>query len=488
MGCGTSKATIPKSRKASSKRMSDAIGLTPGMFLSKYKGKLSSNYLEVKKLGSGAFAEVKLCTYLPTGQERAVKLIHKAGLHQQQIDQEYMLKEISVLISLDHPNILRCYEIFEDTWRFYVSMEYCAGGELFSKIVSLKRFSETQASNIMHQLLSAVGYCHEKLVIHRDLKPENILLEERDGDLSIKVADFGSSCFLDTGKQLSGCFGSAYYVAPEVLLDEYNEKCDIWSCGVILFIMLTGKPPYPGKDSKAILNLVKTSPLTITPEKVPGVSEGAVDLLKRMLEISPKTRISAKEALLHPWVSTYQESLIPSTDLSGTLNHLEQFNTSAKLKDAVHVFLATQVLSHQENKALTATFRSLDTNSDGKISRQELLTKYLETMEEAKARAVVDHIFQEVDTNMSGDIDYSEFLSACMNYNKYLSKETLEVAFKVFDKDNSGFITEAELMAVLGRNTDMPKEVWNEIMAEVDQNRDGVIDLREFVNLMTSKI
>ena len=487
MGCGISKSKT-RSRRASSKRLSDAIGITPGMFLAKYKGKLSSNYLEVKKIGSGAFAEVKLCTYLPTGQDRAVKLIHKAGLHQQQIDEDFMLKEISVLTSLDHPNILRCFEIFEDSWRFYVSMEYCAGGELFSKIISLKKFNETQAAQIMQQLLSAVGYCHEKLVIHRDLKPENILLEEKDGDLSIKVADFGSSCFLDTGKRLSGCFGSAYYVAPEVLQDEYNEKCDIWSCGVIMFIMLTGKPPYPGKDSKTILNLVKTRPLVITPDRVPGVSEGAVDLLKKMLEIRPKSRVAAKDALQHPWLTSFgQPEMIPA-DLSGTLSQLEQFNSSAMLKDAVHVFLATQVLSHEEAKALTAAFKSLDTNSDGKISRQELLTKYLETMEEAKARATVDHIFQEVDSNMSGDIDYSKFLTACMNYSKYLSKETLEVAFKVFDKDNSGFITEQELRAVLGGNGDMPKGVWNEIMSEVDQNGDGVIDLREFVTLMTSKI
>lgn len=486
MGCGSSKATS-SSRRKSGKRLSDALDIGPGMFLSKYKGKLSSNYIEIRKLGSGAFAEVKLCKYLPTKQERAVKIIHKAGLHHQQIDKNFMLKEISVLTSLDHPNILKCYEIFEDTWRFYVSMEYCAGGELFGKIISLKKFNDLQAGQIMHQLLSAVAYCHEKLVIHRDLKPENILLEEKDGDLSIKVADFGSSCFLDPGKKLSGCFGSAYYVAPEVLLDEYNEKCDVWSCAVIMFILLTGKPPYPGKDSKYILSLIKTSPLQITSENVPGVSESAVDLLKKMLEVNPRTRISAKEALIHPWITNYRSTIIVR-DLSGTLNSLEMFQSSAKLRDAVHIFLATQVLSHEETKALTASFLALDTNSDGKISKEELLKKYEETMEESQAIEIVAKIMGEVDKNTSGDIDYSEFLSACMDYNKCLSNENLNAAFRVFDKDNSGTITASELMDVLGKNMDMPSEVWNEIMMEADQNRDGVIDLKEFLTLMNTKL
>ena len=483
MGCGLTKQS--KNNSKANNKVLDALVLNPGLFLSKFRGKLSANYTEIRKLGSGAFAEVKLCKYLPTNKERAVKVIHKAGLHQQQIDSDFMLKEISVLTSLDHPNILKCYEIFEDSWRFYVAMEYCAGGELFAKIVQMKKFNEMQAAEIMHQLLSAICYCHEKLVIHRDLKPENILLDEKNGDLRIKVADFGSSCFLDANKRLSGCFGSAYYVAPEVLQDEYNEKCDIWSCGVILYILLTGKPPYPGNDSKLILNLIRTNPLKVTSEKVPGVSAEALDLLQKMLAIHPKGRISAKDAVNHPWISENRASR--PVDLSGTLSTLEQFNSSSKLKDAVHIFLATHVLSYEESKILTQTFQIIDSNSDGKISRDELLSKYLETMEESKAKDTVEHIMKEIDTNMSGDIDYTEFLSACMDYNKCLSKENLEDAFKLFDRDHSGTISAEELMDVLGQNADLPKEIWNEVLREADQNGDGVIDLREFVNLMTNK-
>ncbi|OMJ87091.1 hypothetical protein SteCoe_11240 [Stentor coeruleus] len=485
MGCGITNQK--KSATKITRRLSDAVAISPWLFMSKKKGNLPSQYKEIKKLGAGAFAVVKLCKYLPTGHDRAVKVIHKSGLHQQQIDSEFMLKEISVLTSLDHPNILRCYEIFEDPLRFYVSMEYCEGGQLFEKIISLKKFNEQQAAQIMHQLLSAICYCHEKLVIHRDLKPENILLDDQNGDLTIKVADFGSSCFLDPLKMLNGCFGSAYYIAPEVLEDEYNEKCDIWSCGVIMFILLTGKPPYPGKDPKFILNLVKMCPLKITQSKVPGVSLQAVDLLQKMLEVNPRMRISAKEAVNHPWISNYK-TVVQDNDLSDALHSLEKFNGSAKLKDAVHVFIATQVASHEEIKFFRNTFKALDKNSDGKISKEELLEKYKENMEESQAIEVVEKIMKEVDTNLNGEIDYSEFLSACMNYSKYLSKENLETAFRMFDKDDSGGITVDEIRHVMGKKTKLPEAVWEEVLKDADENGDGIIDMMEFVNLMTNRL
>ena len=480
MGCGLLKHKNPR-------RKSEKVIINPGQFFTKNRGKMLNFYTEIKTLGCGAFAEVKLFHHTLTGTQRAIKIIHKVGLHQQQVDSNYTLKEINVLTSLDHPNILKCYEIFEDSWRFYVSMEYCEGGELFGKLVTMKQFNEIQAAQIMHQLLSAISYCHEKFVIHRDLKPENILLDDKLGELSIKIADFGSSCFLDANKKLSGCFGSAYYVAPEVLQNEYNEKCDIWSCGVILYILLTGKPPYPGRDSKLILNLVKTDPLKITPDKVANINLDCVDLLKKMLEINPKERISAKEAVNHPWIQNYKTQTM-TADLSSTLSSLQKFHASVKMKDAVHIYLATQIISHDESKQLTQHFQLLDKNSDGRISKDELLNSYLEQMDEENAKVTVDKIMKEVDTNMSGDIDYSEFLLACLNYKKFMSKDNLNAAFRMFDRDGSGYITLDEIRDVLGKGTDLPNGAWEEILKDADSNGDGVIDLKEFVQLMTEKL
>ena len=335
------------------------LSLTPGMFLSKNRGKYWEKYTELQKIGSGAYSEVKLCEFKATGQKRAVKIIHKAGLDKQQMDEEYLLKEITVLTSLDHPNILRCYEIFEDLLQFYVSIEFCEGGHLFQKIVQMQSFNESQAAEIMSQLLSAVAYCHERRVIHRDLKPENILLEEVNGSLSLKVADFGSSCFIDRKKNLTGCFGSAYYIAPEVLRDEYNEKCDEWSCGIIMYILLTGKPPSIGRDPAAIIRRIETNPMVITDMLVPGISPAAVSLLRGLLNINPRQRVMAKDAMNHEWIRNYRNSVI-GCDLTPTLKMLEHFNSTNRLKDAVHVYLATQIITKEECQILTHNFKCLD--------------------------------------------------------------------------------------------------------------------------------
>lgn len=485
MGCVSSKKVTEVNKTP--RKSENNISITPATFLTKTKGKLSNNYTVVKKLGSGAFADVQLCIYKPLNQQRAVKVIHKAGLHHQQMDQDYMLKEISILTALDHPNILKCYEIFEDNWKFYVAMDFCAGGELFDKIIELKKFSEIQAAEIMSQLLSAIAYCHNKHVIHRDLKPENILLEEKQDSLSIKVADFGSSCFLDSKKKLSGCFGSAYYVAPEVLVGEYNEKCDIWSAGVIMFILLTGKPPYNGRDEKAILDQVKNTPLQIEKRDWPNLSPEAIDLMQSLLVVSPKDRITAKDALNHQWIKTYRERT-DCLDLKASLSDLKTFTCSSKLKNAVHMFLATQAIANEELKVLKQDFINLDKNGDGKVSRNELMEQYAKTMDEEEAKATVEKIMNEVDTNRSGDIDYTEFLTACMNYNSVNSRSNLETAFRLFDKDGSGDITVEEIRTVLGSGQFLDMRVWDEIIREVDQNGDGVIDLKEFLVLMTRKL
>ena len=484
MGCYSSKA---KSVTTKGRRRESSLHLNPGTFLAKSKGRLSNNYTFVKKLGSGAFADVDLCLYKPLNQQRAVKTIHKSGLHSQQMDKENMLKEIAILTSLDHPNILKCYEIFEDNWKFYVATDYCAGGELFDRIVKLKKFTEFQAAEIIFQLLSAVAYCHDRSVIHRDLKPENILLEELDNSLSIKVADFGSSCFLDSKKKLSGCFGSAYYVAPEVLAGEYNEKCDIWSTGVIMFILLTGRPPYNGRDENMILDQVKNTPLQIQKKDWPNLSQDAVDFLQNLLVVSPKSRFSARKALEHQWIKTFREKQ-DHPNLAESLAELSTFTSSSNLKNAVHVFLATQAISHEELKTLKEDFLTIDTNGDGKISKNELLHQYLKTMDQEEANQIVEKIMKEVDIDQSGDIDYTEFLTGCMNFNNYNSKKILEAAFAIFDKDGSGDISVNEIKAVLGTGNKMNNEMWNEIITEVDQNGDGVIDLKEFIQLMTKKL
>ncbi|OMJ87090.1 hypothetical protein SteCoe_11238 [Stentor coeruleus] len=485
MGCITIKTKrVPRQSISQPQRLkTKEITITPGTFVRIQQSFQYDNYKELMKIGSGAFAEVVLCEYLPTNTQRAVKKVHKSGLSTQQRDPICKLKEIQILKTLDHPNILKCYEIFEDENKYYVATEYCSGGDLFAEILKLKKFTESKAAEIMFQLLSALTYCHEKKVIHRDLKPENILLLGEKDNFTIKVADFGSSCILDKEHRLNGCFGSAYYIAPEVLSNNYNEKCDIWSLGIIMYILLTGRPPYSGKDTETILQQVKECPLIITPFKVLGLSSESVNLLQMLLRVSPESRISAREAVSHPWIAKYRNSS-DENSIEIILQNLRIFNCESKLKEAVHIFLASQVISNQEINSIRQHFQLLDKDGDGKITSEELMAEYKKAMSVDEAKIVVEDILLKLDQDQDGNIDYTEFLISCYDQQRVLSQEYLEIAFKMFDTDGSGTITVDEIRQTLENGQFAEEEAWEMVLQEADSNGDGCIDLKEFIALM----
>lgn len=482
MGCSivSSKAAKKQQKKIASRQ----ISITPGTFVRMSQRFNYSDYVETQKLGSGAFAQVMLCLHKPTKTYRAVKLIHKSGLSDSQQSSKFMLTEIQILRSLDHPNILKCFEIFEDDRMFYVATEYCPAGDLFSQITKMKHFSESQCAEIMHQLLSAMVYCHEKRVIHRDLKPENILLMENVDSLSIKVADFGNSTILDPNAKSSGCYGSAYYLAPEVFGNAYNEKCDIWSAGIIMYILLTGKPPYYGRDAETILKNVKRSPFVLTANKKSGISSEAADLLGKLLAINPEFRISARNAMMHPWIIKHKEKILADTEVA--LKNLKEFNCKSKLKEAVYVFVAAQISSHQDLKYFQKCFMKIDRDGDGKITKDELIQEYSKSMPMNEAEDVAADIIQKLDQDADGMIDYTEFLVSCLEKQKKISFDELEITFKMFDADGNGTISKEEIKAVLNDGQMYDEELWRELLKEADTNGDGEIDMKEFISLMST--
>ena len=222
MGCTQNKAT---STVRIQKRIQQ-VKVKPGMFVEE-KGDLFAYEYELgENLGSGAFSAVYKCIEKSSGKTRAVKIVKKQGLSKQHTNNSNKLQEIQVLKLLDHPNIIKIYKGFEDSKNFYIVMEYCEGGELFKTLLNKHYFTENEAAKIMYQLLASVSYYHSKNVIHRDLKPENILIEGKAEELFIKISDFGNSVIYDLHTKISGIFGSLYYLAPEVLDNKYNEKCD----------------------------------------------------------------------------------------------------------------------------------------------------------------------------------------------------------------------------------------------------------------------
>lgn len=271
----------------------------------------SNDYISIKHLGRGAFSEVMLCKHIPSQDLRALKILRKNSLINAHFYSYGVLKEAVYLEQIDHPNILKFCDYFEDNLNYYIASEYCKEGSLYQRIRKNNTISEDQATEIMFQIMLAVDYIHKQHIVHRDIKPENILISNSE-NLNIKLGDFGNASYINPGNKLTGSFGSPYYLAPEVLKGPYDEKIDIWSCGIILYVLLTGKPPYPCRDPDSIKASILANPFEVNNSQLKA-SGLLKDFINKLLEIDPEKRATAEEALYHPWllhIRAKSESLI----------------------------------------------------------------------------------------------------------------------------------------------------------------------------------
>ena len=409
-------------------------------------------------------------------------------------------KEINILKSLDHPNIIKVYEFYSSAKYIYIINELCTGGELFDKIVEVKYFSESAACNIMRQLLSAVAYCHEKGVIHRDLKPENILIEsseEKDKEFfHIKVIDFGT-CEILKKKKLTEQIGTSFYIAPEVLKNGYNEKCDLWSCGIILYILLCGSPPFYGKNEKEIFKKILDGNFTFRHKIWNKVSSEAKNLVLKLLQVDPTKRLSAKEALEDVW---FKNNLSINTLDNKNANsykyfikNITEFYAEQKLQQATLAFLVHNFAPKDELDELKKIFFAFDKNGDGKLSKEEFvkgLTNNNSTLNTIlKSDASLEGLIKNIDTDNNGYISFEEFLIASINKEKILTEKNLKMAFDVFDRDKSGGISQNELKYILGEyNVNAKEYLWKKMIQQIDLNQDGQISYEEFHEMMMDVI
>jgi len=468
--------------------------VTPGMFIQQQAGIFSDRYQGLKVLGKGSFGEVILCKDKTTAMECAVKVISKRSLKKSS-SSSALLREVQLLKELDHPNIMKLYEFFEDSGYFYLVGELYTGGELFDEIISRKRFSEVDAARLLRQVLSGITYMHKNKIVHRDLKPENLLLESKNKEAQIKIIDFGLSTHFEGSKKMKDKIGTAYYIAPEVLHGTYDEKCDVWSVGVILYILLSGCPPFYGSNEYEILKRVETGKYSFNLPQWRKVSESAKDLIRRMLTYVPSMRISAREALEHEWMKSMMasEPVGDIANLESTMQNMRQFQATQKLAQAALLYMGSKLTSAEETKELTEIFSRLDTNGDGQLDRQELVAGYKELMrlkgidisslDEQTIENDVDQVLQSVDFDQNGFLEYSEFVTVAMDRKQLCSRERLSKAFNLFDTDGSGKISSNELAQLFGMS-ELGSDEWTNLIAEIDQNGDGQVDLDEFVQML----
>jgi len=451
------------------------------VFMRANPGKLTDFYdMESSNLGEGSFGSVARARCKRTSVERAVKTIDLKSVK----NPLRFEREIEIQQSLDHPNVVRLYETFRDSRKLYLVMELCSGGELFDRIVeeAPHGFDEIKGATYIRQMLAAMCYLHASHIAHRDVKPENFLFSDRTPAAHLKTIDFGLASAFETGVPMKTKAGTAYYVAPEVLTGSYMEKCDIWSVGVISFILLCGYPPFAGDTDPQILAKVKEGSFEFRSPEWDGISSGCKNLITQMLTHDVSCRPSAAELLQNPWLN-FKSQPAAGPICKNFMTRLKSFQANTKLKKVALTVLAQQLRDDQV-ETLQNTFRALDRNGDGTLSAQEV-KEGLATMK-MRIPSGLEEIFKNVDTNGTGNIDYSEFLAATLDKKILMQTDVCWEAFRIFDLDGDGKLSKDELKVVLKDHVSgkLDDTKIQKMINEVDASGDGCIDFDEFCAML----
>ena len=442
---------------------------------------LNKEYKQGISIGEGGFGKVTTIIHKKTGQLRAMKLIKKS--------EEFGFDEVENLMLLNHPNIMKLYEYFYEKDNIYIIMEYIRGDELFTKINEIHCFTEETAAIIIKSIFQGIAYCHSLGIVHRDLKPENILVPTGNINIDytlLKIIDFGASVLMKGRKKITFRFGTPYYIAPEVLQQSYNEKCDIWSIGVILYLLLTGTVPFDGDNDEEIWKKIINDEINYSSPKIKNLSPEAKDLLKKLLIKNPDKRLSASEALEHNWIKKYAPHTKVNRAFSRKIyNNLKNFKEKSQFSSAVVTFITNYMMNDEELKSLKKLFFELDIKGKGVITKEDLFRGMDECFEHKITQEEVDQIFSNIDYDNNGTISFDEFLKAAIDKKKLLTDEKLKAAFALFDMNGDGDIEAKELQEIMGENNEeVQGDVWKKMIAEVDLDGNGVIDFEEFKDMM----
>ncbi|KAK4478863.1 hypothetical protein RD792_014368 [Penstemon davidsonii] len=450
-----------------------------------YDKDFNARYNIGKLLGHGQFGYTYVAIDKFNGDRVAVKRIEKNKMVLP-IAVEDVKREVKILKALaGHENVVQFYNSFEDDSYVYIVMELCEGGELLDRILSKKdsRYTEKDAAIVVRQMLKVAAECHLHGLVHRDMKPENFLFKSPKEDSPLKATDFGLSDFIRPGKKFQDIVGSAYYVAPEVLKRKSGPESDVWSIGVITYILLCGRRPFWDKTEDGIFKEVLRNKPDFRRKPWPGVSSAAKDFVKKLLVKDPRARLTAAQALSHPWVREGGEASEIPLDIS-VLSSMRQFVKYSRLKQFALRALAS-TLDDEEIADLRDQFDAIDEDKNGAISLEEMRQALAKDLPWKMKDSRVVEILQAIDSNTDGLVDFTEFVAATLHvhqleeHNSEKWHERSRAAFEKFDVDKDGFITPEELkMHTCLRGSTDP------LLEEADIDKDGKISLSEFRRLL----
>ncbi|KAI3767871.1 hypothetical protein L2E82_18300 [Cichorium intybus] len=438
-----------------------------------------------KLLGHGQFGYTYVATDKANGDRVAVKKIDKNKMILP-IAVEDVKREVKILQALSgHENVVQFYNAFEDDSYVYIAMELCEGGELLDRILSKKdsRYTEKDAAIVVRQMLKVAAQCHLHGLVHRDMKPENFLFKSPKEDSHLKATDFGLSDFIRPGKKFTDIVGSAYYVAPEVLKRKSGPESDVWSIGVITYILLCGRRPFWDKTEDGIFKEVLRNKPDFRRKPWPTISTSARDFVKKLLVKDPRARLTAAQALSHPWVREGGNASGIPLDIS-VLSNMRQFVRYSRLKQFALRALAS-TLDEEELSDLKDQFHAIDIDKSGAISLEEMRQALAKDLPWKMKESRVLEILEAIDSNTDGLVDFTEFVAATLHvhqleeHNSEKWQLLSQAAFEKFDVDRDGYITPEELKMHTGLRGSI-----DPILEEADIDKDGKISLSEFRRLL----
>ena len=520
------------------------LKVNTGNFIVQREGsKVYDVYEKLQFLGEGSFGSVYKVKRKNSGQReiiRALKEISKEKMCLNEENSEEIRNEISVLKSLDHPNIMKIYEFYEDKENMYLITEFC-GGDAANIQDKYGVLPEFLVKYIMYQVFMAVAFFHANKIVHTDIKRENIAFFYRDekkdkkevedflkkffedkeiteelcdasglenlsedalkvakelSNFDVKILDFGSAKKRNRNK-LSGITGTVYYCSPEIVNDKYDFECDEWACGVMMYILLVNEPPFQGESEEEIFSkILKDEPnLDINPLK--DISDNCKDLIKKLLEKDAKKRIKAREALKHPFFTSginignlFKGKYKENNEILKTLYKRKtqeiQDKKGSKFKDMVIAYITLHFSEKEEEKKARKIFMEMAGGDNHFLIRKDTFVHRMGTIYKNESKEKIEELFDNIDENKSGNIEYEELVRALSDRNQLLNDKNLREAFDFFDKDKSGSISWNEIAEIIEPDGSIPKQIMKDFMNEIgqkDENKE--ITFEEFKSILT---
>ena len=488
-------------------------------------------YKELLTLGSGTYGTVKkVCLIKNPSTIRAMKIIPKENI-MESVDSLNFIDEITILKRLDHPNIMKIYECFVDKENFYIISDFCDQGDLLGKLEKLGKMNEIVVKFLMDQIFNAVAYLHSKNVLHGDIKLENILLYTASNNkgrrftsinmdinhlidlqkeinraksvtkrsrnyvndmlnYEVKLIDFGCSKYFVNKKKhqkLSGIIGTTLYCSPEVVDDLYDEKSDEWSCGVLMYMLLCGEPPFQGSSEEEIFQKIKKCEYSFKPQEFKDVSDNCKDLIRKLLEPKKRKRIKACDALRHPFFTTFfnpNKAMTENKDLNILKNLLNYKKAISKFHETIYAFLCNNYISIDEEKKLRAVFRYVDKEEKNSLTREDL-KKAIKEINVDISDEKFNELYKILDANQNDLIEYQEFLRATCDKNSLLTEENLRNTFlAISGGEEKEFINKDDIKKFIFRDSNIHEQIFNEYLEQFGMQKDDKINFDQFYDII----